>query len=337
MKILKVIAVLLLIMTMICLVGCSNGEKEIKGQITSVMDGILADSAIVADKTDFSCLNAVGISTESFLTKYFEGTEYTVEVAEIGDQQETTATVLITARDYSEFVKNLNSEADEMVAKDDFLDLFKEQRYAQAVNDTTNAIVATDLSKITVKINFINDGEAWKAKEDVTETIIESLFPKEAVSKTESVIARYMWKYDDVDSEKVISEMKKVGLPIGDIQTFDESTDPNDLLGRPNQYTQKTTFFDTRIEDPYGISINEDGTFNNDFGGTIEVFNTIEDRNARENHLTSLKDIYSFAGQYYMYCRANMILRISFDLLPSEAEEYAREFFQTEVNGYVMK
>lgn len=49
-------------------------------------------------------------------------------------------------------------------------------------------------------------------------------------------------------AEEITNKLKEKGLNIGKIVVYTEETDLNNLLGRPNQYTSKTIFEDTRLE-----------------------------------------------------------------------------------------
>lgn len=48
-------------------------------------------------------------------------------------------------------------------------------------------------------------------------------------------------------ADQVVDGLRAAGLPIGEVQVFDASNDPNSQLGRPGQYTSKASFADTRI------------------------------------------------------------------------------------------
>ncbi len=99
-------------------------------------------------------------------------------------------------------------------------------------------------------------------------------------------------------------------LPVDNVIVYDEETDLNELLGRPNQYTSKVNFADTRIpqsdpEDP--------------IGGTVEVFNNNDDLQLRKSDLESVEDLYQFI---YVSPDGLALLRISYVLNPEDAEEY---------------
>ena len=49
-------------------------------------------------------------------------------------------------------------------------------------------------------------------------------------------------------AEDVVNALKNGGLPIGETEVYDATTDPNHQIGRPNGYTSKANFSDTRFE-----------------------------------------------------------------------------------------
>ena len=110
--------------------------------------------------------------------------------------------------------------------------------------------------------------------------------------------------------EDVINAFKDAGLPIGVVVVYDEATDPNSLLGRPNQYIAKASWEDTRIEQ-YGDSPR---------GGTVEIFDSTKALNDREEYLEQFVTMPMFLQ--YMYKHKNMLVRIEGDLTPSQAKEY---------------
>lgn len=114
-------------------------------------------------------------------------------------------------------------------------------------------------------------------------------------------------------AEEIINTVKDSGLPVGTIIVYTEETDSNNLLGRPNQYTSKINFADTRI-DQYDEE-------NNPVGGTVEVFINGEDATARKAYIEALSSI-----RQYIYQYKNVLVRIDFDLTPEQAEEYHLAF-----------
>src|SRR2546421_12540794 len=69
-------------------------------------------------------------------------------------------------------------------------------------------------------------------------------------------------------AEQYVQALKAHGFPIGETFTYDENTDLNHLLGRPNQYIGKAEFKDTRLPG----SSNTGANIEVKDGGSIEVF-----------------------------------------------------------------
>jgi uncharacterized protein YceK len=114
-------------------------------------------------------------------------------------------------------------------------------------------------------------------------------------------------------SATLVAALKAAGLPVSQITTYDENTDPNSLLGRPNEYIQKTSFADTQVASP--------STDN----GTIEVFSTAADAQARKAYVDGISKAASFVG-YYSYQSGVYLLRVSYDVPPSRAKQYETAF-----------
>ena len=112
-------------------------------------------------------------------------------------------------------------------------------------------------------------------------------------------------------AEEIVNLFIEKGLPLGKLEIYDEETDLNKLLGRPNQYTSKVNFEDTRVKQ-IGEYVE---------GGTVEIFNNEADAQNRETYLNTVTSTFSPSAQY-MYRYGVVLLRISYDLLPDQAEEY---------------
>lgn len=116
-----------------------------------------------------------------------------------------------------------------------------------------------------------------------------------------------------ISAADVIHAFRSAGLPIGDVVEFTAETDSNSLLGRPNQYIQKVNWKDTRIEeqgDP-GVST----------GGTVEVFLTVGDLEARKAYVETISASASFLAEY-SFANGLVLIRLSHDLTPDEAKGY---------------
>lgn len=108
---------------------------------------------------------------------------------------------------------------------------------------------------------------------------------------------------------------------LSSVESFDKSviyteeTDPNELLGRPNNYIGKADFSDTRCE-----QWSED----NLAGGTFEYFSNEADCDSRYEYLLKLSDpsLGALGVNQYIYKYSTVILRVDFELTSTQAEEY---------------
>ncbi|MGW1464846.1 hypothetical protein ACWCPT_10935 [Streptomyces sp. NPDC002308] len=97
-----------------------------------------------------------------------------------------------------------------------------------------------------------------------------------------------------------------------------EDNDPNHLLGRPNQYTGKVTFTDSRIKAD-NVAGADSGSV--ELGGAIEVFATAADSQARAEYIqTVTKGLPTLAE--YDYVSGTVLIRVSHYLTPAQAAEY---------------
>ena len=117
-------------------------------------------------------------------------------------------------------------------------------------------------------------------------------------------------------AEQVVTNMQEAGLPIDGVIVYDEKTDPNKLLGRPNQYVSKINFADTRLDQVDGTNPN---------GGTIEVFENARDLDKRKKHNEMVMEQYPVFTEY-LFVHDNYIIRLSYDLTKDQAEEYKKIF-----------
>lgn len=125
-------------------------------------------------------------------------------------------------------------------------------------------------------------------------------------------------KYEELpDSQSLAEQIKAGNSNVGEIEAFDESTDPNGNLGRPGEYISKADFEDMRLEqyDEYYT------------GGTIETFENESDCDNRYEYLKAMQDssLGAFGLNQYMYKYDKAIFRIEYDLTPDQAEEYHRQ------------
>jgi len=111
--------------------------------------------------------------------------------------------------------------------------------------------------------------------------------------------------------QKVLSALSEAGVQIADVVTFTDASDPNSLLGRPHQYIAKAAWRDPTIteEDEPGV----------DAGGTIEVFLTQGDLQARYDYIDAIASSSPMFAEYHEQ-NAPAFLRLSKTYLPSQAQ-----------------
>ncbi|MFJ6355359.1 hypothetical protein ACIQKB_38610 [Streptomyces sp. NPDC092046] len=97
-----------------------------------------------------------------------------------------------------------------------------------------------------------------------------------------------------------------------------EDNDPNHLLGRPNQYTSKITFTDSRIK---ADDVTGSGPGSVERGGAIEVFATAADAQARADYIGKVTKGMPVLVEYD-YVSGPVLVRVSRYLTPSQAADY---------------
>jgi hypothetical protein len=119
------------------------------------------------------------------------------------------------------------------------------------------------------------------------------------------------------DAKSVADALKADKLPISNVIVYTEKTDTNSLMGRPNQYTSKVNFADTRAKQ---------SDSKNPVGGSIEVFNNESDAKTRYDYVNSIVKSGGSMFSQYLYLDGNILLRIDGALTSSQAKEYQTAF-----------
>lgn len=97
-----------------------------------------------------------------------------------------------------------------------------------------------------------------------------------------------------------------------------DANDRNHLLGRPNQYTSKVTFTDSRIKDSDVEMLGQDDV---ERGGAIEVFATADDAKRRADYIQGIVKSMPTLLEYD-YPHGPVLVRVSRFLTPAQASEY---------------
>lgn len=112
-------------------------------------------------------------------------------------------------------------------------------------------------------------------------------------------------KFDNITEQNVIDALQESELPIGEVEIFTEETDPENLLGAPEQYIGKAIWEDLRIEQTESIYR----------GGRVEVFFSEEDLQIR-------MDAVSETVNDFIFTHKNIIVYLDSDLTEEQVEEY---------------
>lgn len=139
--------------------------------------------------------------------------------------------------------------------------------------------------------------------------------PKIDVNLVETAIT-----YTDAE---FIQALLELGYPVDNIETYDEVTDPNHLLGRPGGYIGKTSFEITNSAQ-YAQNMNAKLYEPTLYvpANTIEMFSTPEDAQLRKQYVEEIHQIQPLLGTQYIYLHDVFLLRIESGVLPSEAVKY---------------
>src|SRR4051794_32999559 len=118
-------------------------------------------------------------------------------------------------------------------------------------------------------------------------------------------------------AEEVIKQLQAAGVPIDVSQELTATNDPNELLGRPGQYTGKAFFHDARLraeKDPDDPAAS---------GGSVEVFASEADAKRRADYVRSITEGSSLFAEY-SYLHGAVFIRATKKLTPDQAKVYER-------------
>ncbi|MEW1761920.1 hypothetical protein AB0393_36155 [Streptomyces cyaneofuscatus] len=140
--------------------------------------------------------------------------------------------------------------------------------------------------------------------------------PKNATTATAGAPAKEsVEKLAASDAFKVLSG-KVASAELSGVVTEDD--DPNHLLGRPDQYTSKVTFTDSRIKVD-DVADAEPGSVG--LGGAIEVFTTAADARARADDIKNVTKGMPLLAEYG-FVRGTVLIRVSHYLTPTQSADY---------------
>lgn len=120
-------------------------------------------------------------------------------------------------------------------------------------------------------------------------------------------------------ADAIIAKFKTAKLPVTSTYAFTAANDPNHLLGRPNGYTAKLSWTDSRIP-----ATDTTGAQQGDvsLGGSLEQFGTTAAATARETYIQGILKANPMLGTEYDYVVGDVLVRVSQYLTPAEAQAY---------------
>ena len=121
-------------------------------------------------------------------------------------------------------------------------------------------------------------------------------------------------------AEEVFNRIAAQGPTASLVKVYTEDDDPNRLLGRPNGYTSKIAFADSRIS-----KADTDGTQKDaiERSGSIEVFPDADLAKGRAEYIQGVLKS-SGLGAEYDYLQGPVLVRVTGNLSPSKARDYER-------------
>lgn len=118
-----------------------------------------------------------------------------------------------------------------------------------------------------------------------------------------------------VTATGIVDALVAAGLPVTAVVAQTESTDPNSLLGRPRQYTERVSF-----DVPGGETAAAVG--DTDRGGVVELWLSPAEAQARADYIQSVLKGNAMLGAEYDYVHGSALLRLTGKVLPSVAEPF---------------
>lgn len=127
----------------------------------------------------------------------------------------------------------------------------------------------------------------------------------------------------DVSANAVAAAIRSKVPTVTATTSLTAETDVNQLLGRPNGYSQATVLTDSRGDCP------ADGP-GTDCGATIEVWGSQADAQARADYIQAILKQSTALGSEYDSVGGNVLLRVTGKLTPDQAKQYQDAF-----RGYI--
>ncbi|GKQ35181.1 hypothetical protein [Streptomyces sp. A012304] len=118
----------------------------------------------------------------------------------------------------------------------------------------------------------------------------------------------------ELDAQQVVTALTKAITSTKAATVYTAATDPNQLLGRPNGYTSKADFTDSRAKPKLDDEVQN--------GGSVEIYSDPADAQDRAKYIADTLDKMKIFGTEYHYLNGGILLRVSGALTPDQAAEY---------------
>jgi hypothetical protein len=126
-------------------------------------------------------------------------------------------------------------------------------------------------------------------------------------------------------ASQIVGKLKAAGLPVTHTVVYTAASDPNHLLGRPNGYTSKASWADSRLGNAVALSAVA-------HGGSVEVYSSAGGAQARAKYIAGIGARATSLNEYD-YVSGSELLRLSAALTPTQAQRYARAIGATLVTA----
>lgn len=123
-----------------------------------------------------------------------------------------------------------------------------------------------------------------------------------------------------VDPGAVIAHLKAAGLTIGRVDSYNVDNDPFKLAGRPDRYSTKVVFADTRHNKEACEKVEVLAW--DECGGTVEVFDNAETLRKWKQAIVLAREQTPNAPPEYRYEKNLSLLRLGHVFTPEQAKAY---------------
>lgn len=151
----------------------------------------------------------------------------------------------------------------------------------------------------------------------MTRIVLATLAALPALTGCAGVTSTASPGHSDLTADQIMTHLTQQVTTATLTLAYTAENDPNDLLGRPNGYTSKVAFTDSRIpaedvefSDPDAI----------ERGGSVEVFADQAGAQKRKQYIQTIAAELPFATEYD-YVSGPILVRVSQELTPDQAGE----------------